>query len=671
MILFPQDLKANKQLLGGKTLSLGILLEYGFDVPDFVAIPSNVIEKIIKSDGKIDDLLVDQLSREIISKFSCDKYAVRSSALAEDSKEKSYAGQFTTKIDRSKEQLAEAITEVVKQAYGYLNGKLDKFSILIQRYIQADYAGVTFTRNPLGGREMVVEFVKGKGEDLVSGTKTAKKIKFYWHQNGTMEILPGLTVAIENFKKIEKIFDFPQDIEWCIKGNRWHFVQSRPITTLTEKDVSGYEFLDEHLPKTSEYIFEKTEISEIAERPTEITKSILSLIYAKDGPIDKVYKKHRIKYLADNFLEIIGNELYVNREKEIKTLLPAYTYLKKDFSPKLSDIKGLFTTILNIFRLNKIPFKNLRLKEHILSRLGDVLPEDEALNDRINGFLTDYQLIFEINLLTDKAFKFLTNVVKKYSVSCADLLVNYHEFPGINISKFKGNSLEISDESQFSITKSRKSTVNPDWLEKISKYKHEYIRQTIATAQQFSELREYGRWLTVKHVSHIRKKVLTMAVNKKFTDPKNIYFATLNELKTDTYTENKCAERKQNYLRYNIHSFPSKLISRHIEEENPLLGISSGMAEGQLVNAENISNADETGKKILYTKSLSPNLVEYFPKITGILSENGSLLSHLAIMARENNIPAIANFRLGGSAKLGDYLQIDGAKGLIYKKKES
>jgi len=70
------------------------------------------------------------------------------------------------------------------------------------------------------------------------------------------------------------------------------------------------------------------------------------------------------------------------------------------------------------------------------------------------------------------------------------------------------------------------------------------------------------------------------------------------------------------------------------------------------------------GKKILITKILSPDLVQFFPKIEGILSEEGGLLSHLAIMAREEGIPVISGFSLG-KIKRGDTVEMDGGTGTV------
>jgi phosphohistidine swiveling domain-containing protein len=674
MILFPEELKTKREDVGGKTLSLAKLLEYGFSVPKFVAVPANEIQKLFVTGAEINKVAVEKLVQEIVTKFPCEKYAVRSSALIEDSKDKSYAGQFTTEIDQRKEDLEQAIAKVITQAYEFLSGEMSKFSLIVQEYITADYAGVLFTRNPLGGREMVLEYVEGIGEELVSGKKNAQKSKFYWGQRDIKSKLPGICTVMEQFKKTEEIFGCPQDVEWCISANEWHFLQSRPITTISQKDYEEYLFADSVLPKTQNFIFEKTEISEIASRPTEITKDLLKFIYSADGPINNVYKKHKIKFISGDFLKIFGNELYVDREQEIKTLLPSYSYYSKDFKPHFASISGLFTTILNFVRLNLISLdKYPALKMKIEERLKSVFDDSETLGVRVKNFLHDYELIFEINLLAEKAIKRLENMMKNQPISCSEILAHQCRLLHIDAKKLVGNCLEMSDESRFMIVKEPKE--NPaskedfsKWFNGLSKIKQDFYNHSIYFAQNYNELREHGRWLTVKHISHIRAKLLAMAEKKNFKDPRSIYFASFEELKQDNFTETKCGEKKAKYLESNKYSLPSRLVSQYSEAEEVLLSVSPGIAEGVLVDSTNL---DQPGKKILFTKNLSPDLTEYFSKIEGILSENGGLLSHLAIMARENNVPVITNFQLDNTdIFLGDYVTIDAIKGVVYKEKK-
>ena len=323
------------ELLGNKTLKLKDLQKLGLKVPAYYGIPADRLKE-----NPAD------LAKEIMAKLPCKSYAVRSSALIEDGEESSYAGQFMTRTNVSPEELESALKAVLKHAKKYLNGRLDKFSILVQEFIEADYSGVTFTRNPFGGREMTIEYHAGPGEDLVSGKVKAKQ---------QFKDLPKIEEAIKAFTKIEEFYKFPQDIEWCIRGGEWFFLQVRPITNLSQESYKQSLFLDKNLPKNKDFYFAKTEISEIAPRPDKRTFSLLKKIYAANGPVQKVYKKYGIDYHPQNFLLLLGGELYVDKEKELKTLLPAYSYFKsKDLKPHLAQLKGLFGTLKNIFFLNRL-----------------------------------------------------------------------------------------------------------------------------------------------------------------------------------------------------------------------------------------------------------------------------------------------------------------------------
>ena len=114
-------------------------MRFGFHVPKFIAIPSHISINLyseIKSKKEV--------AQETIRILQCKRYAVRSSALIEDSENKSFAGQFTTKLNLSSNALAGGIDEVLRQANDFLHGELDKFSIIIQEYIAPDISGVTF-----------------------------------------------------------------------------------------------------------------------------------------------------------------------------------------------------------------------------------------------------------------------------------------------------------------------------------------------------------------------------------------------------------------------------------------------------------------------------------------------------------------------------------------------
>jgi len=73
--------------------------------------------------------------------------------------------------------------------------------------------------------------------------------------------------------------------------------------------------------------------------------------------------------------------------------------------------------------------------------------------------------------------------------------------------------------------------------------------------------------------------------------------------------------------------------------------------------------------KIVVVQTLNPELITYFDYISGIISVQGSLLSHLAIVARERKIPVVANYQQSiYKLKNGDRIKLDCDLGEIVTK---
>ncbi len=664
MIILPEKVQDHKGRVGAKTLNLSKLKGLGLNVPDFVAVPSSVICSLIQ-DSQSD---LENLVKEITAALNCPVYAVRSSALIEDSAKSSYAGQFMTKTNVTREHLGKAILEVIEDAKQKLKGDLSIFSIIVQEYIEADYAGVAFTRNPQHGREMVIEYHQGAGEGIVGGKVLPIRLEFYWNEALEAKDLPGLPKAIKNFQLIEKEFGFPQDIEWCVRAGQFFYLQSRPITSLSGFAQEEFIFLDVILPKNQKYIFEKTEISEIAPRPTPFTLSLLEKIYAQGGPVDKVYKHYGISYKALNFLKVFGNQLYADREQEIKTLLPAYTYLKgNSFSPKFSMGEGLFTSLKNIFRLNLLPLGSLDLAGKVKEKLLTGA-QPKNFDQALENFLADYEIIFNINLLAEKAIKRLQMAAQKEGLNIAALLSSGGDVEDLEVKavqNFQGNSLEVSDLSPFVSRLKLAALQQPSPLAGLSQFKQAYLKPIIGLAQSFNRLREYGRWLTVKNIGLLRHELYLVAQKNKFKSRENIFFFSIGQLQKENLSEGAGQSLRLEYEKYNKFNLPGLLTSSLKKQAlaGKLLGVSPGVGEGTLVEAKDMQSAAKT---ILYTDILSPDLVRHFPYIQGIVSEKGGLLSHLAIMARESGIPVAVNFNLRASGlKLGDKIILDANLGTV------
>lgn len=313
--------------IGSKALNLGKLKAAGFNIPPAVVISADAYDFFIRNgledkiSGIVDSIdfkdedsiktgcssirsmikseeLSSDLLREVnynIEDLPDGYYAVRSSALAEDLADASFAGQLDSYLNIKKEDILEKIVDcwasywndhAVKYRHDssidHLNKELktSRLAVVVQKMVNADISGVIFTANPVNGTsEIVIESTWGLGEAIASGIVTpdtyvlnrdgniiqknikAKK-KGYYLKNGEN----ALTVInkehrgrsslnndiIKNLLKIglelEEFFNVAQDIEWAIeyqnkKSNNQnpnipniYILQSRPVTTLTGED---------------------------------------------------------------------------------------------------------------------------------------------------------------------------------------------------------------------------------------------------------------------------------------------------------------------------------------------------------------------------------------------------------------------------------------------------
>jgi pyruvate,water dikinase len=159
--------------------------------------------------------------------------AVRSSGVAEDSVDDSFAGIHETELNVGRDRLVKAVLKCRRsgdseQARAYraarhLTGDATSIAVLVQQMVPAVMSGVAFTVNPVtGADEIVVNSIAGLGEALVSGQVNPEEQ--HLSKTDTSE-LARLIVAVEAHYRT------PQDIEWCFDGQRYWIVQSRPVTT--------------------------------------------------------------------------------------------------------------------------------------------------------------------------------------------------------------------------------------------------------------------------------------------------------------------------------------------------------------------------------------------------------------------------------------------------------
>jgi rifampicin phosphotransferase len=224
----------------------------------------------------IPDDLAAAITRSVTRLGGHAAYAVRSSATAEDLPTASFAGQQDTYLNvvgaaavlpHVSRCWASLFTEraVTYRLHGGFDHRKVHMGVIVQKMLFPQASGILFTADPVTSSRKVVsiEASFGLGEALVAGlvnpdvykvreaqivakTVAAKRLAIYARRaGGTQELAvepsrqgqPALTDAqivrlAQLGRRIEAHFGRPQDIEWCLAGDGFQFVQSRPITTL-------------------------------------------------------------------------------------------------------------------------------------------------------------------------------------------------------------------------------------------------------------------------------------------------------------------------------------------------------------------------------------------------------------------------------------------------------
>lgn len=235
--------------LGGKAQSLIRLREAGFDIPVFIVI-------------KQEDCTDKNIQKIIEEKFpNTQLFAIRSSFIGEDDKDKSFAGYFYSGLGISKENVEKECKKVISSYQG------GKGSVLLQEFVCSTAAGVIFSNagdnkiiinSNLGLCESVVkgnlcdEYIINRVDNIIVAENIARQKEVIYYRNNKFEkdktderSLSNRQIQeiVEKSRLIEKLFQLPQDIEFCFYNEKLYILQSRPITkpVFPDKEIIFYD----------------------------------------------------------------------------------------------------------------------------------------------------------------------------------------------------------------------------------------------------------------------------------------------------------------------------------------------------------------------------------------------------------------------------------------------
>ena len=173
------------------------------------------------------------------------RLVARSSSVVEDDVESSQAGQFESVVGiDGLPELEEAVREVLdsRERAGATEHPI---AVLIQPFVEPRFGGVLFGVDPVTGRtdRRVVTAVEGQPDPLVSGDvdgsryvlDTEASVESFDRGDGAELPEPLLRSLIDMGDRAAEVFGGPQDVEWAVVDGELVLLQSRPVTT----DVRG------------------------------------------------------------------------------------------------------------------------------------------------------------------------------------------------------------------------------------------------------------------------------------------------------------------------------------------------------------------------------------------------------------------------------------------------
>lgn len=245
---------------------------------------SEKIQTLIHEAKMPEDIAAEVMSafKELGAKF----VAVRSSATAEDGSTAAWAGQLDTYLNTTEEEVLRNVQRCwaslfTPRAIFYrfekgMHADHISVAVVVQKMVQSDASGIAFSVHPVteDRNQLIIEASWGLGEAIVSGQVTpdsyvvtksprtildkniATKERGIFGKDGggnewrevaaekreiqtlTDDEILALSEAVIG---IENHYGFPCDIEWAVEAGKIYITQSRPITTLSSasEDVAS------------------------------------------------------------------------------------------------------------------------------------------------------------------------------------------------------------------------------------------------------------------------------------------------------------------------------------------------------------------------------------------------------------------------------------------------
>jgi phosphohistidine swiveling domain-containing protein len=231
-------LPATSDWAGAKAHNLERVRSFGFTTPEYVLLACKDALRIAGQPASDASRRVVRATLAALHLSNGATLALRSSAVDEDGSHGSCAGKYRSLLNVSKSKLGDAVCRFVKCNH-LDNGTGYRGSIIVQRMIDADFAGVCLTREPRTGRDnaLILELKTGGNQAITAGRLRPDRLVIdrltgdILDEHRSSPASAGLQIhpLVKQFLKLEARFGRPLDIEWAVADGKLYILQARPI----------------------------------------------------------------------------------------------------------------------------------------------------------------------------------------------------------------------------------------------------------------------------------------------------------------------------------------------------------------------------------------------------------------------------------------------------------
>jgi len=498
--------------------------------------------------------------------------------------------------------------------------------------------------------------------------------------------------------RIENHYGFPCDIEWAYEDGKFYIVQSRPITTLSLKGSDSF---------TKESIVDKF-LHDM--RDTSIEKQEGNMSIAIMGNICEVVKdKYLSPYYGINFGDILvlqkdkGGIIFFSLENYRKSSWFSFKKSLKLKSPyELEEYKDYLKVkdeVFNLYQNKKIPSDQNELYLYI-DHLFDL--ECKLLATTLFSESMDHDLAYE--MAQSVAIKDIENFLSYATLPAFEsfvvwqneliaqgnqdrwMLADQYGVPTIDeaINIFKKNLEETSIEKIQKEVDDQKIKTKENNT-KINEFKKTLTGESLNLfeyIQMSMELRDRRKETTQKTITLI-VDALTILAEQHSLSYHDISFVTREELKKlkDPSFIKEINKRKETGVILLVRNegleseatiydeIKNKVTQVMIKGVGELRGVTAqpGRVTGVakvILNEKDFALFNEGD--VLVTSMTRPEFIPIMKKASAVITDEGGVTCHAAIISRELGIPCIIGTRSATILiKTGDFLEVDADSGVI------